>query len=195
MKLRARPLQRVLPLPLRLPVALAWFALVVPRQMLTYSSPNCTTRSTSAVLAVTLRVVTSTCVPPKKQSVCATLFLLLLWATGALKTLRLYSAAKRISRSKRRNHAACCSGGTGEPQRARHGAKANALPFSIFQCSPGRRSLTYLRTNNIGAGTVSPPDIQSPACNQLRKRGFFVRHIQAGKRYPPLYSQYFGLGL
>ena len=99
--------------------------------------------------------------------------------------------AKRISRSKRRNHAACCSGGTGEPQRARHGAKANALPFSIFQCSPGRRSLTYLRTGNIGAGTVSPSDIQSPACNQLRKQGFFVRHTQAGKRYPPLYSQYF----
>lgn len=45
------------------------------------------------------------------------------------------------------------------------------------------------------AGTVSPPDIQSPACNQLRKQGFFVRQTQAGKRYPPLYSQYFDLGL
>ena len=26
-------------------------------------------------------------------------------------------------------------------------------------------------------------------------RAFFVRQTQAGKRYPPLYSQYFGLGL
>ena len=162
--------------------------------MLTYSLPNCTTRSTSAVLAVTLRAVTSTCVPPKKQSVCATLFPLLLWATGALKTLRLYSAAKRISHSKRRNDAACCSGGTGKHQRARHGAKANALPFSIFQCSPGRRSLAYLRTGNIGAGTVSPSDIQSPACNQLRKQGFFRASYPGGKTVPAPIFPLFWLG-
>ena len=101
-----------------------------------------------------------------------------------IRDRRLYSAAKRISRSKRRNDAACCSGGTGKPQRARRGAKANALPFSIFQCSPGRRSLAYLRTGNIGAGTVSPPDIQSPACNQLRKQGFFRVSYPGGKTVP-----------
>ena len=64
------------------------------------------------------------------------------------------------------------------------GAKANALPFSIFQCSPGRRSLAYLRTGNIGAGTVSLPDIQSPACNQLRKQGFFRVSYPGGKTVP-----------
>ena len=83
---------------------------------------------------------------------------------------------------------------TGKPQRARHGAKANALPFSIFQCSPGRRSLTYLRTGNIGAGTVSPSDIQSPACNQLRKQGFFRASYPGGKTVPALIFPVFWLG-
>lgn len=67
-------------------------------------------------------------------------------------------------------------------------------PFSIFQCSPGRRSLTYLRTGNIGAGTVSPSDIQSPACNQLRKQGFFRASYPGGKTVPAPIFPVFWLG-
>lgn len=67
-----------------------------------------------------------------------------------------------------------------------------------FQFSSARQGGVRWPTCELGIWGQVPfplPDIQSPACNQLRKQGFFVRHTQAGKRYPPLYSQYFGLGL
>ena len=118
-------------------------------------------------------------------------------ATGRnihMRSTEEYSAAKRLSHSKRSNNAARRSGAQGNPKGQGMARRPMPCPFLIYlSCSPGRRSLTYWRTGNIGTGTVFPPDKQGPACNQLRKQGLSL-HAMPRWENGTCPNIFFGLG-
>ena len=59
-----------------------------------------------------------------------------------------------------------------------------------------RAAFAGLLTNwEYRGGYRFPTRHTKPCLQPTSQAGLFVHHVQVGKRYPPLYSQYFGLGL